>query len=355
MSAPLKVDRISCRYENESAVNHASFEMASGDLACLLGPSGCGKTTVLRAIAGFQPLIQGAIYLDGRCISSTSTVVAPEHRNMGMVFQDHALFPHMTVGRNVSAGLFRHSAADARRIVGEMLERVRLGDKINKYPHELSGGQQQRVALARALAPSPGLLLMDEPFSNLDVDLRERLGQEVRELLKDIGTTCVLVTHDQQDAFTFSDKVGVMRDGHIEQWDQPYNLYHEPASVFVANFVGDGVFLDGTIASSSEVKTELGLHSGDLVTDLPVGTQVDLLVRPDDVIHDDNSSQSAKILKRSFRGESYLYTLLLPSGGKVLSLVPSHHDHAIGEDLGIRMEIDHLIVYPKDGPTCPLD
>ncbi|MEJ2178431.1 MAG: ABC transporter ATP-binding protein [Gammaproteobacteria bacterium] len=355
MSAPLKVDHISCRYEHESAVNEASFDMAAGDLACLLGPSGCGKTTVLRAIAGFQPLIHGAIYLDGRCISSPAAVVAPEHRNMGMVFQDHALFPHMNVEKNVGAGLFRYSASEARKIVGELLDRVGLSDKNKKYPHELSGGQQQRVALARALAPSPGLLLMDEPFSNLDVDLRERLGQDVRELLKDIGTTCVLVTHDQQDAFTFGDTVGVMRDGRIEQWDHPYNLYHEPQSEFVANFVGDGVFLDGTIESNNQVRTELGIHSGDLVTGLPIGTRVDLLVRPDDVIHDDHSRQSARILKRSFRGESYLYTLVLPSGSKVLSLVPSHHNHAIGENLGIKMEIDHLVVFPKDSPTCPVD
>jgi len=350
MSAPLKVDRISCRYENESAVNHASFDIEPGDLACLLGPSGCGKTTVLRAIAGFQPLIDGAIYLDNQCISSPANIVAPEHRNMGMVFQDHALFPHLNVERNVAAGLFRRSDSDRRRIVGEMLERVGLQNQMHKYPHELSGGQQQRVALARALAPSPELLLMDEPFSNLDGDLRERLGQEVRELLKDIGATCVMVTHDQQDAFTFGDVVGVMREGHIEQWDKPYDLYHEPTSLFVAKFIGDGVFIEGTIASATEVKSELGLLRGDLVTDLPVGTPVDILVRPDDIIHDDHSTQTARIVKRSFRGESYLYTLVLPSGSKVLSLVPSHHSHAIGEDLGIKMEIDHLVVYPRIKP-----
>jgi iron(III) transport system ATP-binding protein len=347
MSAPLKVDRISCQYESESAVNQASFSMAPGDLACLLGPSGCGKTTVLRAIAGFQPLTSGAIYLDDHCISSPGKIVAPEHRNMGMVFQDHALFPHMNVEKNVAAGLFRQSTSESHRIVGEMLERVGLLSQRHKYPHELSGGQQQRVALARALAPSPGLLLMDEPFSNLDVDLRERLGQDVRELLKEIGATCVMVTHDQQDAFTFGDVVGVMRDGHIEQWDKPYDLYHEPASLFVAKFIGDGVFLEGTVASTTEVETELGLLRGDLVTDLPVGTPVNILVRPDDVIHDDHSKQTARILKRSFRGESYLYTLALPSGSTVLSLVPSHHNHAIGEDLGIKMEIDHLVVYPR--------
>ncbi len=351
MSAPLKVDRISCRYENEPAVDSTSFEMSSGDLACLLGPSGCGKTTVLRAIAGFQPLLEGSIFLDGRCISSPTYIVPPEQRNMGMVFQDHALFPHLSVEKNVAAGLFKRSASESRRVVGEMLERVGLSDQWRKYPHELSGGQQQRVALARALAPSPGLLLMDEPFSNLDLELRDKLGQDVRKLLKEMETTCVMVTHDQQDAFNFGDKVGVMRNGRIEQWDHPYTLYHEPDSIFVANFIGDGVFLEGRIASATEVDTELGLLKGDIITELPVGSSVDILLRPDDIMHDDHSPQTAKILKRAFRGESYLYTLALPSGNKILSLVPSHHDHAIGEDLGIKMDINHLVIYPRDKPS----
>ena len=232
-----------------------------------------------------------------------------------------------------------------------MLERIGLQKHRKKYPHELSGGQQQRVALARALAPKPGLLLMEEPFSNLDVDLRERLGQDVRDLLKEMGTSCVLVTHDQQDAFTFGDVVGVMREGRLEQWDKPYNLYHEPASLFVAKFIGSGVFIDGEIISSHQVNTELGMLQGDLITRLPVGSQVKVLVRPDDIVHDDDSKQSAVILKRTFRGESYLYTLALPSGTKVLALVPSHHNHAIGENLGIKMEIDHLVVYPQEHST----
>ena len=347
MNAFLEIDQISCRYEDEAAVNGASFHMDKGDLACLLGPSGCGKTTVLRAIAGFHGLSAGEIRLEGQSISSKNNVIPPERRNMGMVFQDHALFPHMSVEQNVATGLFRRPKSEANPIIKEMLERVGLYDKRNKFPHELSGGQQQRVALARALAPSPGLLLIDEPFSNLDLDLRERLGQEVRDLLKEIGTTCVMVTHDQQDAFTFGDKVGVMRHGHIEQWDQPYTLYHEPASKFVAKFIGDGVFLDGEISSAHSVTTELGEFRGDLTTTLKAGTPVRVLVRPDDIIHDDHSTQTARIKKRAFRGESYLYTLALASGTEVLSLVPSHHNHAIGEDLGIKMEIDHLVVYPK--------
>lgn len=346
MSPILKVQNISCRYENRSAVNATSFELEQGSLACLLGPSGCGKTTVLRAIAGFQKLVSGSITLNNTCISSHKTNLPPEQRNLSMVFQDGALFPHLTVEKNITAGLYGNDKKKSQAIVGEMLSYVRLSGLGNRYPHELSGGQQQRVALARALAPKPRLLLMDEPFSNLDLELRESLGQEVRDLLKNIGTTCILVTHDQQDAFTFSDQVGVMRDGKIEQWDTPYDLYHKPATRFVANFVGDGVFLEATILNQNRISSELGELTGDQPKGAQRGQRFQLLVRPDDIIHDDDSKMTAKIKKKTFRGESYLYTLVLPSGSEILSLVPSHHNHAIGEDLGIKLEIDHLVMFP---------
>ena len=343
----LKVDNIACRYENESAVNDTSFELESGMLACLLGPSGCGKTTVLRAIAGFQKLYNGEIVLNGKVISNVRGNIPPEQRNLSMVFQDHALFPHLTVGKNIAAGLHRSNKNEMQQTVDQMLEYVRLQGYEKRYPHELSGGQQQRVALARALAPRPKLLLMDEPFSNLDLELRDNLGQEVRDLLKEIGTTCIMVTHDQQDAFTFSDFVGVMNQGRIEQWDTPYNLYHEPVTRFVADFVGDGVFLDATILNDRKVELELAILQGDLPEDAQPGKKIQLLVRPDDIIHDDHSEMTAKIRKKAFRGESYLYTLVLPSGNEILSLVPSHHNHAIGEDLGIKLEIDHLVYFDK--------
>lgn len=342
----LKVQNIDCRYADRRAVNDTSFELEQGTLACLLGPSGCGKTTVLRAIAGFQKLVSGAITLNNTCISSPKGNVPPEQRNLGMVFQDGALFPHLTVGKNIAAGLYRGDKKNNHAIVEEMLHYVRLSGFSNRYPHELSGGQQQRVALARALAPEPRLLLLDEPFSNLDLELRASLAQEVRDLLKKIGTTGILVSHDQQDAFTFGDQVGVMRDGKIEQWDTPYNLYHKPATRFVADFVGDGVLLDATILEHNKIWSELALLSGDLPDDAQRGQRVQLLVRPDDIIHDDASEMTAKIKKKIFRGESYLYTLELPSGSEILSLVPSHHNHAIGENLGIKLEIDHLVIFP---------
>ncbi|MGI9311635.1 MAG: ABC transporter ATP-binding protein [bacterium] len=344
MPALLQVNRISCRYERRSAVADASFELEQGALACLLGPSGCGKTTVLRAIAGFQRLDSGEIHLNGRCISNARNQVPPERRNISMVFQEHALFPHLNVERNVAAGLHALATAQQRDLARAMLERLGLADMARRYPHELSGGQQQRVALARALAPSPRLLLMDEPFSSLDAELREKLRQEVRALLKSIGATCLLVTHDQQDAFTFGERVGVMNNGAIEQWDTAYRMYHQPATRFVADFIGEGVLLSGTVAREGEIDTELAPLRGP--TAHPPGTRVQVLIRPDDIIHDDHSPRSAKIKKRAFRGENYLYTLSLPSGQEILSLVPSHHNHAVGEDLGIRLEIDHLVVFP---------
>ena len=343
----LEVKNIRCQYEATTVVESVSFALKEGTLACLLGASGCGKTTILRAIAGFHALEDGEIYLDGELISSPGYILKPEQRQLGMVFQDHALFPHLSVFDNVAAGLNAFPATARRALVRSMLEKVRLNDKEERFPHELSGGQQQRVALARALAPRPRLMLLDEPFSNLDVELRETLGIEVRDLLRDSGTTCLLVTHDQQDAFTFSDEVGVMNEGQIEQWDSAYALYHEPQSRYVADFVGQGVFIDGRVSEHNTVETELATLQGKVPRGCRPGCPVKVLVRPDDVIHDDDSEMTARIVSRNFRGASYLYTLELTSGTRLLSMVHSHHDHALGDPLGIRLELDHLVVFPE--------
>ncbi len=346
MSALLEIKNIRCHYDDQIAVDGVSFSLDEGTLACLLGPSGCGKTTVLRAIAGFQHLLAGEIYLDGQCVSKAAYTLLPEKRQLGMVFQDHALFPHMTVGENVACGLASIPAKARKVLVLSMLERVGLSNKVNRYPHELSGGQQQRVALARALAPRPRLLLMDEPFSNLDVELRERLAIQVRDLLKDTGTTCILVSHDQQDAFTFGQVIGVMDEGNIAQWDSAYDVYHEPVSRFVADFIGQGVFLPGIVLDDERVETELAVLSGNVPTGCKKGDAVDVLVRPDDIIHNDESLLTARIVERNFRGSNYLYTLELASGIQLLSMVHSHHDHQLGEQLGIEIELDHLVIFP---------
>jgi len=231
--------------------------------------------------------------------------------------------------------------------VAELLDLVGLGGLGRRRPHELSGGQQQRVALARALAPRPRLVLLDEPFSNLDAEVRMELAQQVRAALVAEGATALLVTHDQREAFAIADEIGVMRAGRLEQWDAPWRLYHSPATRFVADFVGEGSFIQGTVLGPGRVSTELGVIEGQLTQSQPAGTLVDLLLRPDDVIDDDTSALRAEVIERVFRGAQFQYKLRLPSGTTALSFVPSHHDHAIGEHIGIRLDAQHLVGFPR--------
>jgi len=352
--AHLELDGIVQRYGTHTVVDGVSFSVESGSIACLLGPSGCGKTTLLRCIAGFEPIVAGRIDIKGTTVTRAGFRVPPERRRVGMVFQDYALFPHLTVAANVSFGLAAVGAAAARERIAELLLGVGLDGLAERYPHELSGGQQQRVALARALAPRPQLILLDEPFSNLDVDLRERLSLEVRSVLKREKMTAILVTHDQHEAFAMADEVGVMEGGRIQQWDTPYNLYHRPTNRFVADFVGQGAFLPGRVLDRHRVEVELGVLESRLPLECEIGCaacgkgcHVDVLLRPDDVVHDDASPLQAEVLKRAFRGAEFLYTLRLASGAELMSLVPSHHNHAIGERIGIRLDAQHLVGFPR--------
>ena len=347
MSALLEVRGVSQSYDERPVLENLSFELQPGTIGCLLGPSGCGKTTVLRCIAGFEAVTRGEIVLHGETMTRPGRIVPAERRRIGMVFQDYALFPHLTVARNIGFGLRSASPDERDARVKELLDIVGLHQVGTRYPHELSGGQQQRVALARALAPRPALMLLDEPFSNLDVEMRERLSIEVRAILKQQQTTAILVTHDQNEAFNIADEIGLMAHGRIEQWDTPYRLYHEPATRFVADFIGQGVFLPGTVLDDRTIGIELGAMKSRLMNALPLGTPVDVLLRPDDILHDDASSLQARVLHKAFRGAEFLYTLQLPGGGRVLSLVPSHHNHAVGETIGIRLEIDHLVAFPR--------
>lgn len=342
----LEVKSIECRYDTRIVVTGFSFEVEQGSLACLLGPSGCGKTTVLRAIAGFHALSSGEIWLSGRVVAKPGHAMAPERRRVGMVFQDGALFPHLSVFDNVGFGIKDIAARRRRETVNRWLERMGLSDMGERYPHELSGGQQQRIALARALAPKPSLVLMDEPFSSLDVETRERLGYEVRDILKEQQITCVLVTHDQNDAFALCDRVGVMESGRILQWDTPYRLYHEPSTRFVADFIGDGVFLPGTLIERGAVKTGLGIIKGQTESNGSVGDTVDVLIRPDDIVPDKKSSLLATVVRKAFKGPETLYTLRISDGSHVLSLFPSHADYKLGEAVSIRLQAEHLVAFP---------
>jgi iron(III) transport system ATP-binding protein len=340
-------------YGTVPVLRGVQFALEPGAIGCLLGPSGCGKTTLLRCLAGFEPISAGRIEIAGEVVSTPAVLVPPEQRGVGVVFQDYALFPHLNVAKNVAFGLGKLSGMDAQKRTDEMLELVGLSDLHLAFPHELSGGQQQRVALARALAPAPKLILLDEPFSSLDIELRESLSAQVRTILKASGATALLVTHDQHEAFALADEIGILRDGAIEQWDAAYKLYHEPASRFVADFVGEGVFLPAAQVSPSRVETALGELT--LERDIPPFPlhALEILLRPDDVIHDDASPVTAKVCSKAFRGAQFLYTLQLSNGQQVLSLVPSHHNHAIGESIGIRLEVDHVIAFQRGGVSGP--
>ena len=351
----LNVSQLSVRYAGQqpAAVDGVSFGLRAGDIGVLIGPSGCGKTTLLRAVAGLERASSGSITLQGETVSDGQHHMPAEQRRIGMVFQDYALFPHLDIARNVGFGIAKLSRNEREKRVTEVLKLVGLDGMQDRHPHELSGGQQQRVALARALAPRPRLLLLDEPFSNLDVDLRERLAHEVRGILKAAGATALFVTHDQLEAFAIGDVIGVMHEGHLHQWDDAYALYHRPATRFVAEFIGHGVFAPAQIRMNGDgvsVQTPLGpLHD---VEECPLPTAYeaglcDVLLRADDIVHDDDAPVKAQILRKAFRGSEFLYTLRLASGEVLMTHVPSHHNHAVGEWIGIRAEVDHVVTFAR--------
>ena len=355
----LSLESVAVRYPRSAAgraaVEGVTLGLQPGQIGVLIGPSGCGKTSLLRAVAGLERCAGGRVSIAGEVLSDAATGQhqAPEQRQIGMVFQDYALFPHLSVADNVAfgvAGLNRHAR---QQRVQQMLDLVGLSHAAKRAPHQLSGGQQQRVALARALAPKPRLLLLDEPFSSLDVDLRERLAQEVRVILKDSETTVLLVTHDQLEAFAVGDVIGVMNKGHLEQWDDAYTLYHRPASRFVAQFIGHGVFAPAQIVACAHgpcVHTPVGelddVAGCPLPEAFPNG-ECDVLLRADDIVHDDASPVRALIERKAFRGSEFLLTLRLEGGQRVMAHVPSHHDHQVGEWIGIRAQVDHVVTFPR--------
>ncbi|MBX2835699.1 MAG: ABC transporter ATP-binding protein [Gammaproteobacteria bacterium] len=348
MSTQLELDNLSVSLDGTPIIHDVSCTIEEGDIACLLGPSGCGKTTILRAIAGFEPPSSGVIRIRGEETATAHRQIDATRRKIGMVFQDLALFPHMTVRKNVAFGMDGRQRADCGKRVEELLELVSLSDYAESYPHQLSGGQQQRIALIRAMAPRPPVLLLDEPFSSQDTDLRVQLAHEVREILKHDGITAVLVTHDQHEAFAIADHIGVINDGCLLQWDNAYNLYHKPSNRFVADFIGEGVFVCGNTLENNEIQTELGIIQGELSNKYKVGTQIELLVRPDDIVHDERSDSKATVIAKDFRGADHLYTLRMPGNTRLLSLAPSHHNHSVGDKVGVRLQLDHLMIFESE-------
>ena len=341
----LTIANLNLSFGQKNILQQFGFSLQKGEIACLLGHSGCGKTTALRAIAGFEVAANGTITLSGKTLSDGHHFTQPHQRRIGMVFQDYALFPHLSIAQNITFGLQKQSAPARTMRLNELLALISLEGYADAYPHQLSGGQQQRVALARALAPKPELILLDEPFSSLDANLRARLSKEVRQMLKHENTSAILVTHDQDEAFAMADKIGIMSDGQIQQWDTPYQLYHEPNNRFIASFVGQGVFVKGKVLGDHCIKLAAGEFCGAVPHRCQSCPEVDVLIRPDDILHDDDSPITATVLDKDFKGSYFIYTLRLDSGESVFAHVNGHHDHPVGSRIGIYMQLDHLIAF----------
>lgn len=352
----LTLENVSVLYDDYVAVKDAYLEVKEGELACLLGPSGCGKTTLLRAIAGFEEVSNGNIKIGDEVMSSATHSLPPEKRNIGMVFQDFALFPHLSIERNIAFGIRHKSRKEQNLRVKELLELVNLTGFEKRYAHELSGGQQQRIALSRALAPRPKLLLLDEPFASQDVELREMLAREVRLILKKEKVTALMVTHDQHEAFAMADVIGVMKQGVLQQWDTAYNLYHVPTNKFVADFVGEGAILKGEVVDENIVATALGDVQGNVPDSCVPGCPVDVLIRPDDIqlVEDENQACAGEISEaivsaRVFRGANFFYTLSLQDKSQVYVLAPSHQNYVVGEKVAFSLDVKHLIILKSEG------
>ena len=352
MNKKLIISDLSLVLENNKdkskVLTDVNFDLDESEIGCILGPSGCGKTSLLRAIAGFENINSGSILKDGVCISNSLENTSVQNRKMGMVFQDYALFPNMDVKTNIAFGLKDATKKEKEDRVNYLLELVSLEQYKDKYPHELSGGEQQRVALIRALAPSPDVLLLDEPFSNIDADIKEELVTDVRDLLKELSITSIIVTHDQYEAFNIADKVAIMNNGKVEQVGNAYDIYHKPINKFVADFIGLGVFIPITRNQNGELETPLGLIEKNKLPQTNFDSKdLEMLLRPDDIIHNDESDTMAVVVEKQFRGAEFLYNLLYNDQYPLLCFAPSHHNHKIGESIGIQLEMEHYVIFEK--------
>jgi len=346
MVSLLELTDVTRRYRRAqpAAVDRITLAVSRGEILALVGPSGSGKTTLLRLITGFELPDGGTVAIAGRTVAGPGVAVPPEARGVGIVFQDYALFPHLTVEGNVAFGLHALGAAARRARVSELLALVGLPMFAYRYPHELSGGQQQLVALARALAPAPAVLLLDEPFSNLDADLRGQMREQVQRILKATGTTAVFVTHGQDEAFAIADRVGVLHRGRLEQLDTPETIYHRPATLFVAEFVGDATFIPGVVDGVGIV-TDVGTFPADGVG--PAGTALEVMIRPDDVTFVPSPDGDALIVQRDFRGTETLYGLELPGGRRLYSSQASWATEAVGDRVRVAVHLEHVVTFPR--------
>ena len=348
----LEVKNVTFKAGGQNKVNNVSFSIEKeGDIICLLGPSGIGKTTILRSIAGLEKIESGTINLKGKTLSSNSTNIEPEDRNISLSFQENCLFPHYTVEENIYLGTERKNSNKKKKIsIKKIIKLLNIGKILVHYPHQISAGESQRVSLARSLASHPDLLLLDEPLSNVDQSFKEEIQVQLKKILKDLKITTIIVTHDSYEAFYLGNKCGIILNKQLKQFDDPYNVYHFPNSVEVVNFLNRGILIPAKVTGESSLENEdLGTIKGNFIKHYPKGTDVKLLLQPEDLEHDDQSNLKLEVVDRKFRGTNFIYTLKTNSNLLIPVFVHSHHihQHEVDEKFGIKrpINIDHIVCF----------
>ena len=345
-----EIDNVSFFAGGKNKVNNVSLKIENeGDIVCLLGPSGIGKTTILRTIAGLEKINKGKINLKGRTISSENIHIEPENRNIALSFQENSLFPHYNIEKNINLGSDR--VKDDKKIqTKEVINFLNLNKILNKFPHEISAGEAQRASLARSLVSQPDLLMLDEPLSNVDQSFKEEIQVELKQILTNSKITTIIVTHDSYEAFYLGSKCGIILDGELKQYDDPYNVYHLPNSVEVVNFLNRGTLIPAKVTSPKSLENEdLGTITGNFARPFPIGSKVKLLIQPEDLQHDDASNLKLEVVDRKFRGSNFIYTLKTLSNKLIPVFVHSHHihQHEVDEKFGIKrpIHIDHIVCF----------
>jgi iron(III) transport system ATP-binding protein len=340
----LNLQSVKIVLDSKVILDDVNLKIDTGEIVSLMGSSASGKTSLIRSIAGFHNISSGTIQIDGQVVDDSIRRSDVAMRNVGVIFQDLALFPHLTVRENICFGLNNIDSTQQQKRAKKLEDLLSIENITNRYPNQISGGQQQRVAIARAIAPKPNLLLLDEPFSALDYELKDNLMSDIMKLIKSENITAILITHSADEAFKMSDKIAFISDNTITQFANPYDIYHRPASKEIANFFGISSYIKAKITDSSHIKCILGDFVG-MVDQYNKDAKVDLLIRPDDIIHDDDSLFSAKVTEKTFRGSDFLYELELKDGQKIFCFAPSHHNHQVNEVIGIKLDLDHLVIF----------
>ena len=347
----LKIDNVNFAAGGKNKVNNVSFSIENkGDIICLLGPSGIGKTTILRTIAGLEKINNGKIILKNKVISSKNIHVEPEYRNISLSFQENCLFPHYTVDKNINLGAEIKINKKRKINPKEVIRFLNLEKILDKYPHQISAGEAQRASLARSLVSQPDLLLLDEPLSNVDQSFKEEIQVQLKQILNNSKITTIIVTHDSYEAFYLGNKCGIILDGQLKQFDDPYNVYHFPNSVEVVNFLNRGILIPAKVTGENSLENEdLGTIKGNFIKHYPKGLDVQLLLQPEDLEHDDKSNLKLEVVDRKFRGTNFIYTLKTLSNKLIPVFVHSHHihQHEVDEKFGIKrpINIDHIVCF----------